>query len=81
MGKINLKIGKTYVIRYQDASYSYVDIVKKNLLPPKNVVSIGKIRRIEKDFIDLGTTWLKSEEKYFDGIIIPRDSILKIYDI
>lgn len=76
---MNLKsiIGKTCLIKYEDASYSYLDIIKKNIGCPKPIITIGKLRRVDEKFIDLGFSWTE-DDKFYGGVIIPKKAIIDI---
>ncbi len=76
--KKNTQIGDIYMVTYEDASYSYQDIVKENNIVPGLVVSIGKVRRAEDSFLDLEMIWVEGKDKNIKGIIIPKKAILKI---
>ncbi|MEK7185299.1 MAG: hypothetical protein AAB726_01625 [Patescibacteria group bacterium] len=71
-----LKVGVLYEIEYQDASYTFFDIEKENILPPSPIISIGKLRGINQNFIDIGLKWSADDNKFFEGIVIPIKSIV-----
>lgn len=71
-----LKVGVLYKIEYEDASYTFFDIEKENILPPNPIISVGKLRRINQDFIDIGLKWSADDDKFFEGIVIPIKSIV-----
>lgn len=79
-----LKIDGLYAVKYKDAAYSYVDLLKKKISIPKSILSVGRIRRIEPEFIDLGISWIKPTEsrddkiEYCQGIVIPTQTIVSI---
>lgn len=79
--KINLYINNICLVTYEDAAYSYIDVVKNNMLKPKHIKTIGKIRRITDEFIDIGMVWFENTNKYQNGIILPINSIINIEQI
>lgn len=73
---------KICIVEYEDASYSYVDLVKKKIPMPKPIISIGKIRRVTDNLLDLGLVWSESKtDKYFYGLIIPKKSIISASEL
>ena len=52
-------------------------IFEEKISIPKSILSVGRIRRIEPEFIDLGISWIKPTEsrddkiEYCQGIVIP----------
>lgn len=74
--KKNNFLNKLCRVTYEDAHYSYDDIdINKFVIPPP-VVSIGKVRRITDQLIDLSP--VKNESKSIKGIIIPIRAVKEI---
>ncbi len=64
---------------YEDAHYSYDDIdINKFVIPPP-VVTIGKVRRITDQLIDLSP--VQNESKSLRGIIIPIRAVKEIISL
>lgn len=81
---MNLKSlkSKICIVEYKDATYSYVDLIKKKIPMPKPIISIGKIRRVTDKILDLALIWQESDkDKYFYGLIIPKKSIIKATEL
>lgn len=73
---------KICIVKYKDASYSYIDLMKKKIPVPKPIISIGKIRRVTDKLLDLGLIWSELKtDKYFYGLIIPKRSVVKAIEL
>jgi len=68
-------------VKYKDASYSYIDLIKEKIPLPNPIISVGKLRRVTDTLIDLSTIWFEKENKYIDGIIIPIKAVMSIEEI
>lgn len=66
------------MIQYEDATYSYSDLIKKKIPMPGLVSSIGMIKRVEDTFVDMAISWDKKDKKCLLGLVIPRKAIRKI---
>ena len=62
---------KICVVVYDDAVYFTHNFDPKR--PPMRIISVGEIRRINNDFIDL--IFLKSKKNFHRGIIIPLSAV------
>lgn len=73
---------KICIVEYKDATYSYVDLIKKKISMPKPIISIGKIRRVTNKLLDLGLVWSELKtDKYFYGLIIPKKSVISVSEL
>lgn len=73
----NMRQGELYGIIYHEPTYSF----NKKFLDqaPGTVMTFGKLRRKEKDFIDILIQWPeKKEGKEYEGLLIPKNFIKKI---
>ena len=70
--------GNLYGIIYHEPAYSYVKNYI-NMKPPHTITTFGKLRRNEKDFIDILIQWPeKNGAKGYEGLVIPKNFIKKI---
>lgn len=66
----NIK-NKICVVIYDDAAYSTCDINPRK--SPRQTISVGKVRRINNDFIDL--VFYKGQKALAHGVIIPLKAV------
>jgi hypothetical protein len=62
---------KLCVLIYEDATYSVNDIDPR--IKPIDYVSIGRIRRVTKDFVDICFSELNSKPRM--GVVIPINAV------
>lgn len=76
------KVNSVCLFEYEDASYSYIDVLNLKVLRPKFIKTIGWLRRVEKDFIDIGLIVLINEDgdiiKYERGLVVPIRAVNRI---
>ena len=73
-----LRAGTLCRVRYRDASFSYQHILRLSRITPAAVTTYGRLRRFEKDFIDISIVWEADTGRVSRGIVIPRPSIMSI---
>lgn len=74
--KKNIK-NKICIVVYDDAAYFIKDFNPKNI--PIQNISIGKVRRLTKDFIDL--IFYEDSKDSIHGIVIPIKAIISCKEL
>lgn len=69
-------LNKKCKITYEDAHYSYDDIDLQKFKVPEAVVSIGTVRRITDELIDISP--VQNENMSLKGIVIPIKAVKEI---
>jgi hypothetical protein len=72
----NIK-NKICVVIYDDAAYSTRDTNPRK--SPRQTISVGKIRRVNDDFIDL--VFYKSKKALTRGVIIPLKAVVSCEEL
>jgi hypothetical protein len=72
-----MELNKIYKISYFDASYVYLplDTSPAAVGEPDLIVTIGKVKRIESEYVDINCVWEKETNNNSLGIIIPTSAI------
>ncbi|QQR82334.1 hypothetical protein IPJ70_03585 [Candidatus Campbellbacteria bacterium] len=77
--KLKIKAGEYCLVIYQDASYAYqLPKIKNTFLYPKLSKSVGRVRLLHRDYLDLGTVWVCETDMFKNGLIIPMSAIRSI---